>query len=270
MLLAAELALFVPGGAIATTIDYITSTVSEAGVDQNPDRDGIQLRYDWTVHNASGGDYSEDALWQYTIETDLEKRGMYAFANSGYTAWNYLNGDNSLFSTEGTTASPIRPGALKAFSALIDESQILGNEQVESYGTSNNGQTNPVDITVPITRNMTNENGVTFGWLNDHNLVSDTNSTASYEAAALTDTDNDGFANWQEYVADTDPNQSNSFFRVDCSATNLSWNSVTGRVYDVYRADALSDTFTSTASFEYPANSFPATPGFYRVKVRMK
>jgi hypothetical protein len=49
-----------------------------------------------------------------------------------------------------------------------------------------------------------------------------------YEAAATNDVDGDGFATWQEYWSGTDPQDSNSFLRIDSigfSGTNLlvSW-----------------------------------------------
>jgi hypothetical protein len=36
-----------------------------------------------------------------------------------------------------------------------------------------------------------------------------------YEAAALADPDGDGFKTWQEYLCGTDPQNSNSFIRID-------------------------------------------------------
>ncbi|MDD3277007.1 MAG: cellulase family glycosylhydrolase, partial [Kiritimatiellales bacterium] len=106
-----------------------------------------------------------------------------------------------------------------------------------------------VNVTVPITRNMTNTLGVTFGWLKDHNLVTDTNSSASYQAAALADTDNDGFANWKEFITDTDPGDSNSLFRITLSGTDISWPAATGRTYTVKGTSSLTNTFSTVTTF---------------------
>jgi hypothetical protein len=123
---------------------------------------------------------------------------------------------------------------------------------------------------VPITRNMVTSNGCSFGWLYDQGLVSNTNLRASYEEAALEDSDGDGFSNGSEYVAGTDAKQSNSYFRVEASEMVLSWSCVTGRVYEVLRTDRLTDAFTNAATIEYPTNTYAAAAGFYRVNVKMK
>jgi len=167
------------------------------------------------------------------------------------------------------------PESQQLFFAYIDKSLVIGNEQAGSYGVSNEGQSNIENVQVPITRGMTNEKGVTFGWLKDHNLVDNTNSSASYAAAALADSDSDGFANWQEYIADSDPNSSNSFFRITVADSALSWHSATGRIYTVKGATNLTDTFTFITSFTGVAGTFSYTNAgtdgfrFYRVQVEL-
>ncbi len=89
-------------------------------------------------------------------------------------------------------------------------------------------------------------------------------------AGSLIDTDTDGLFNWEEYIADTGPKNSNSFFRVACTVSNISWHSVTGRVYEVFHAATLFDAFTNAATLEHPANTFSVFPGFFQTKVWMK
>jgi hypothetical protein len=125
-------------------------------------------------------------------------------------------------------------------------------------------------ILVPITRLQKTSNGTSFGWLYDQGLVSNNNSSASYEEAALADSDGDGISNGTEYITGTDPKQSNSVFCVQSAGMILSWPAVTGRVYEVLRADRLADAFTNAATVEYPTNTFSASAGFYRVNVRVK
>jgi hypothetical protein len=146
----------------ATTIDYINTVISGGSYggaeDQDLTRDGIQLRYDWTVHNESGQAFTADALWDYTIQTDLESRGMYGFSNNnpsvGGTDWSYQNGEESSWLAELAGSIPIRPGNTRTFSAFIDANLVTGNEEVGSYGiaigTTEPVKTNTVDVTVPI------------------------------------------------------------------------------------------------------------------------
>ena len=130
-------------------------------------------------------------------------------------------------------------------------------------------------LQVPITRSQISTNGTSFGWLKDHNLVADTNSSASYAAAVLADSDGDGFANGQEYIADSDPNSSNSFFRITVADSALSWHSAIGRVYTVKGATNLTDTFTSITNFTGIAGTLSYTNAgtdgfrFYRVEVEL-
>jgi type VI secretion system secreted protein Hcp len=95
---------------------------------------------------------------------------------------------------------------------------------------------------------------------------------------AAEDKDGDGMSNLDEYLAGTDPSQSNSVFRCTLvyaggTAATLSWSSVAGRQYRVFYAGAVSDTFTPMGDF---AGSNSVTqlavplsllPRFYRVQV---
>lgn len=111
--------------------------------------------------------------------------------------------------------------------------------------------------------------------MKDNNLVADINSFASYAAAALADSDSDGFANWQEYIADSDPNSSNSFFRITVADSALSWHSATGRVYTVKGATSITDTFTFITNFTGVAGTLAYTNArtggfrFYLVQVEL-
>jgi hypothetical protein len=105
-------------------------------------------------------------------------------------------------------------------------------------------------------------------------------------AEASADPDNDGADNLTEYVAGTDPTDPDSLFRItpvsppDGSGSPfvITWNSVTGRVYNVGWIDNLTNpAFTNnySADLPYPANSYTDTvertseQNFYRVDVRL-
>jgi autotransporter-associated beta strand protein len=71
---------------------------------------------------------------------------------------------------------------------------------------------------------VTVNHAVPHAWLSAMNPSWNTN----YEAAALSDSDGDGYSTWQEYWSGTDPQDSNSYLRIDSigfSGTNLifSW-----------------------------------------------
>lgn len=140
------------GKAGATTIDYINTVVNNSQ-DMDAEREGIQWRYDWVVHNESGGDWTSDAISQYTIQANLEDRGMYGFEVQNDSGWTYSNGVESRFDVG--SGALLRSGQLKAFSAYIDADLITGNETVGSYGLSSEGTTNNVDVTVPVPEPMT-------------------------------------------------------------------------------------------------------------------
>jgi M6 family metalloprotease-like protein len=58
---------------------------------------------------------------------------------------------------------------------------------------------------------VTTNHSVPHAWLSAIN----TNWSANYEAAVTNDVDGDGYATWQEYWSGTDPQDSNSFLRID-------------------------------------------------------
>jgi hypothetical protein len=143
----------------ATTLEYANTVISGGSyggdVDQDLTRDGIQLRYEWEVGNAGGQNYSQDSVWRYSIQSDLEAKGMYGFDNIDFpSGWDFASGSTSSFQIN-QNGEALPPGNYTTFFAYIDKDLVLGNEQVGSYGMSNEGQTNVVDVTVPIPEPMT-------------------------------------------------------------------------------------------------------------------
>jgi hypothetical protein len=205
-----------PENAKATTLDFVTTAISGGSYggleDQDPNRAGIQVRYDWTVRNQDGQDATQDTVWEYAIQANLQERGMYGFINSGSDWSTHSDNVNTSFYWLADLSGnvPIQPSYTKTFSAFIDKDKILGNEQIGSYGLSNNGKTNTKKVTAPITRDMTTTDGINFGWLYDNKLVVNTGSTESYNASANLDSDGDGFSNGEEYITGTNPTNSNS------------------------------------------------------------
>jgi lysophospholipase L1-like esterase len=116
-------------------------------------------------------------------------------------------------------------------------------------------------------------NGVPGGWLADHGLTVD-------DAGAFSDTDEDGFQAWEEWVAGTLPTNRTSKFKIitqnmQSTENMISWNPVvTGRLYSVYWSSNLLSEFEILAS-NLISGVFSDEPhgvdrqGFYRVEVRL-
>ncbi|MGJ8640859.1 MAG: lamin tail domain-containing protein [Opitutaceae bacterium] len=63
------------------------------------------------------------------------------------------------------------------------------------------------------------------------------------------DFDNDGYSNYQEFIANSDPTNGNSFFKLTSTTkANLSWEVLPGRVYSVYKAERLDLPFQLIAT----------------------
>ena len=112
-------------------------------------------------------------------------------------------------------------------------------------------------------------------WLAAHGLTN-----GAWGAMEMDDTDHDGVPNWQEWVADTDPTNPGSFFRLVGALTGtnglrLNWQGGTAASQFVEFAPALQGTATVWTTVRTFAPPTPAvsgatleglTPGFYRVR----
>lgn len=86
------------------------------------------------------------------------------------------------------------------------------------------------------------------------------------------DYDGDGFSDYAEYRAGTEPTQAGSFLFLQAGAGGLAWPSATGRTYRVEHTDDLSSPWsnrTGGISAAPPTNQLPiSTPdGFWRLQV---
>ena len=104
--------------------------------------------------------------------------------------------------------------------------------------------------------------GTPYSWLDQYGLV----TAGNYEAADLADTDRDGFAAWQEYVAGTIPTNSASVFQCFVTVSNsrpqVRWTPDLGaaRLYSIDGRTNLTAGAWGTTN---------ATSRFFRVKVSL-
>ena len=101
-----------------------------------------------------------------------------------------------------------------------------------------------------------------------------TNTAISGDSA---DPDGDGFSNYQEYIAGTNPTSAQSHFFIGSGVdrTKLNWSSVSGRVYDVYWTSNLLYSFMPLqTNIAWPQSGYTnpapgnADSGFYKINVR--
>jgi hypothetical protein len=106
-----------------------------------------------------------------------------------------------------------------------------------------------------------------------------TNSAISGDTA---DPDGDGFSNYLEYIAGTNPTNLASRFSFTGGVDNaqkvqMNWSSVSGRVYDVYWSSNLLNSFVPLqTNISWPQSAYTspvpdgADSGFYKIKVRRR
>ena len=111
---------------------------------------------------------------------------------------------------------------------------------------------------------------VPYEWLAQYGLT-------NYNTDASADQDSDGLAAWQEYIAGTNPTNAASCFKAAQNIRNtITWSAVSGRVYSVYWATNLLNSFQPLeTNIVWPQASYTDTVhgvdsrGFYRVKVQL-
>ncbi len=111
-------------------------------------------------------------------------------------------------------------------------------------------------------------NGTPTAWLEDYDLTVEDDEL---------DTDGDGMLSWEEYIAGTDPTVQDAFDLSAFSAggsNSLSWNVVSGRLYNVYWSSNLFDEFSLIQS-NVVGGSYMDTEraaeeaGFYKITVEI-
>jgi hypothetical protein len=149
------------------------------------------------------------------------------------------------------------------------------NGVVSDVDTNNNRTTFAVNLWVD-----SDGDGIPDSWMMQH--FGHPTGSAGDHSRAQDDADNDGMNNLAEYLAGTDPNDSNSYLRLTRIAANamngivVVWGSATNRLYTLQRSSNLATAFTNLAQHILstpPENIYLDTTAtnaanfFYRVKV---
>jgi len=220
---------------------------------------GVQLFGGVTTINASAG-----------LHGTINPSGMLQFASAPATTNFTITADPFWHIATVTTGAVSTAGA-----------QVAAAQSLPSYG---------IDMTVLQSSYITATfapdmaaNNTPKWWLNQYGL---TNSSDNWDAQALADTDGDGAANFQEFVAGTVPTDSNSVLKlvneqvagnsstiqwlnstsaigpyvVSASSNLTTWSTVNGTIVNVSGTNSLSATASAAMKFyrvgitNYPTN----------------
>ena len=137
-------------------------------------------------------------------------------------------------SPDSIAISPTNSGFFESgiWNGAISMPQVVTNVFLKAYNDLGTSGTSSV---LRVVQQMLTAQGTPYLWLDKYSLV----TNANYAAAELTDTDKDGYMAWQEYVADTDPTNAVSRFRIVAVSNLPPWRvyfdgSSLGRQYTMH------------------------------------
>jgi hypothetical protein len=207
------------------------------------------------TNGASGdifrGDYSKIEAVSFEVQpNDIHAKPVFYFvsANSGKRTWR--------FSFLDTYANGLKSNVNIPFVHSANWSTQFGYNTVDNF---NSDKTNIVEIGFTFTRQadyrMVQQfavdnfklvgpwsgpysNGVSLAWVMESGLTND------FGSAGIADNDADGFSNAAEFLAGTDPINSNSFFKIEIARNEagkmvVKWNGNRDVNYEVREANSL-------------------------------
>jgi hypothetical protein len=188
---------------------------------------------------------------------------MYSLTvTSGSGGGSYTNGHQVAISAEA-------PASGYAFDKWTGDTQGVASVSSASTTITMPAQNVAVTATYIVTEQYTT-NGTPCLWLDQYGLT-------NYVADDILDPDSDGLKTWQEYIAGTNPTNSESCLKAVQAVRNIiTWSAVSGRVYSVYWSTNLVQGFTAlSTNIVSPQSSYTnVTPdsrvNYYQVRVRLQ
>ncbi|MDF7824044.1 hypothetical protein P4B35_08470 [Pontiellaceae bacterium B12227] len=201
----------------------VTYSFQTADYDRNPEN-GLERKYTYIVDNLSSpGSYHN--MIEITLYAGTNQGVYNARENTGN--WQVsIEADKTVFSGNGGYISPVN-GNL-SFYLYTPANQETAEGTIEALAAGDAGGQIPFEsktTTLPMANFATN--GASVAWLKAHGY------TNGFDAAALADPDADGFANWQEYRADTVPTNALHFPSIGTASNQLCFATSTNCGYSV-------------------------------------
>jgi len=229
---------------------------------------------------------SETISGSYSVKIRISYGSDGLLENEGYTTRFYSNVDsadpfytgNHIWSYTAKTSSSVSYYDIygtdvwrSALEGRIEVEHLSGDFSISSIKIvlkDVNGNYYTQTMTAPTEIPVATTNGTPYIWLYELGYNSD------WESADLEDLDSDGFFNWQEYVADTDPTNNLDYLELKISEGTLSFNGSSSCVYSISHCDTLNnrnweiltnniigsgDVMSITLSLTNPANYFRIT-----------
>ncbi len=187
---------------------------------------------------------SVDYNWYYSDESSSPSWRWGPGEYYNFSSWRTVGHDTN--GTYGINPQLINPGQqdfhLQTNSPAANSGENVtdaGSEDLDGNVRIVEGQ---IDIGCYETQPVTSR-GTPYAWLEKYQLI----TTNTYEAADISDVDNDQFMAWQEYIADTNPTNSADLFMIlsitgGVSAVSIFFNSSTGRYYNLLWTSNIIDS----------------------------
>jgi autotransporter-associated beta strand protein len=191
------------------------------------------------VSNIAAGSYDAYVYFGSAGDGNLGTVGI-----DGSTTYAYSTYDNSQVFPSGYTVATSIPGdpVTNSSNYAVWTNMTGSNFTVTITKVSGNSGVCGIQLILHNVQTIAPSlaiNGVPISWLISHYGV-----TNDYNALALSDSDGDGAPAWKEYWAGTDPTNPQSVLKIvnanqSGQDIKISWSSVTGEVYSVYRTENL-------------------------------
>lgn len=239
---------------ISYVFSNMTATTEDTGI-----RD---LRY---VVTFGGNGYSQNESYFVRLYDNKNSESPFlTFEKTSFSETTRFTQDNLIGSSSIDTFQKDFEGRIE-FELISGTISIISVKVIISDGE---GGFLTKTMTEPEQIDISTTNGTPYIWLENLGYSS------NWESADLEDKDNDGFLNWQEYTADTNPNDGSDFLTIDMSGGALNFDSSSYCRYSVEYCNnlntgswnLLTNNISGTADVIPISLSYPTQVRYYRVQ----